>query len=104
MMVGLFCIAITKGEFREFIGRKQLDIVIGSSEGSGYPDSTSGHYEVKHMMSSSFFISSFCLLLATSHLYSVSKLKVFCMFINCLVIRSPRLYTSSFVVCLELIF
>ena len=43
MMVGLFCIAITRGEFRVsavsgmdlfvivFIGRKQLDIVIGSS-------------------------------------------------------------------------
>ena len=43
MMVGLFCIAITRGEFSFsaasgmdlfvliFIGRKQLDIVIGSS-------------------------------------------------------------------------
>ena len=42
-MVGLFCIAITRGKFRfsaasgmdlfvlTFIGRKQLDIVIGSS-------------------------------------------------------------------------
>ena len=43
MMVGLFCIAMTRGEFMVsaasgmdlfvmiFIGRKQLDIVIGSS-------------------------------------------------------------------------
>ena len=74
-------IAITRGEVRvsaasgmdniyqlEAVRYCHRKLSLGSS---GYPDSTSGHYTVTHVMFQ-FFTSSFCLLLATSNLFSAS--------------------------------
>ena len=82
-------IAITRGECKVSaasgmdlyliisIGMKQLDIAIGSTllGVAGIPIVPLVIIQ-QHMLCSSFFTSSFCLLLAPSHLFSVSKLSV----------------------------